>query len=82
MPRARLDEPYAVTRRRMVKETEIALTIGLRSYEQQPRIPRVEVGKGTFTREYAARYWHQTLGLTYPEYLSADRLRELGLPGS
>jgi len=54
---------YEVLRRRMVRETEVALLHWLRCPEEAPRIPTVEAGKGVFHPHFAARYWADRLGL-------------------
>lgn len=50
-------------RKRLIRETEIALVVGLTHPERYKRIPVIEVGKGCFDRRFAARYWQETLGL-------------------
>jgi len=50
-------------RARMIRETELALLVGLQFPERTVRIPTLEVGKGTFRPVFAARFWQQTLGL-------------------
>ena len=74
-PKFKLDE-YELLRRRMLHETEAALLLGLCNPEQSVRIPRVRVGKGKFTRAFAAGFWHQHLGITYPEYMSRAQLEQ------
>lgn len=54
---------YDVMRRRILRETEIALLVGLRFPDVQVRIPTVEVGKGEFSRRFADEFWQVTLGL-------------------
>ncbi|HNQ23588.1 MAG TPA: hypothetical protein PKK06_10890 [Phycisphaerae bacterium] len=74
-PRFKLDE-YELLRRRMLRETEAVLLAGLSEPDQTVRIPTVEVGKGQFTRVFAAGFWHQHLGITYPEYMSQAQLEQ------
>jgi len=50
-------------RKRLIRETEIALVVGLKYPERYKRIPVIEVGKGCFDRGFAARFWQETLGL-------------------
>jgi hypothetical protein len=50
-------------RRRMIRETEFALLVGLSS-KRTPRIPAIEVGRGSFTRTYAAAFWEQVLDIS------------------
>jgi len=47
----------------MIRETELALLIGLRFPKRMPRIPTMEVGKGTFDPGFAERFWEQALEL-------------------
>jgi len=47
----------------MLRETELALLVGLESPHQAVRIPTIEVGKGRFHPLFAARFWEQALGL-------------------
>ena len=49
------------TRKRMIRETEIALAVALRHPERIVRIPTVEVGCGDFHPSYAAEFWAQIL---------------------
>ncbi len=56
-------DPLEALRRRLIKETEIALMYGLRFPERMTRIPTVEVGHGCFDPAFAAHWWAQTLGL-------------------
>ena len=77
MKPASKQDAYEVMRRRMRRETEVAILYGLRFPEHVPSIPKVEVGKGTFTREFSSCFWSETLGLPYPEFISKDRLEQL-----
>ncbi|UCE59071.1 MAG: hypothetical protein JSU63_16700 [Phycisphaerales bacterium] len=61
-PRFKRDA-FAALRKRILRETEIALMIGLRFPEKMPRIPTIEVGKGTFHSTFAEEYWKETLDL-------------------
>lgn len=63
MRRRRNTEPYEAMRRRMIRETEVTLMYGLRFPGRIPRIPTVEVGKGSFDASFAALYWAEKLGL-------------------
>ena len=56
-------DPLEALRRRLIKETEIALLYGLRFPERMTRIPTVEVGHGCFDPAFAAHFWSETLGL-------------------
>ncbi len=58
---------YDELRRRIMRETEAALLIGLRFPHTFHRIPTVEVGTAEFSREFASEYWESLLGLSYPE---------------
>ncbi|MGB2987459.1 MAG: hypothetical protein WBE26_16465 [Phycisphaerae bacterium] len=64
---------FGALRKRMIAETELALLVGLRFPERVPRIPRVEVGKGTFHPEFAAQFWSETLGIDVIEFASLSR---------
>ncbi|MFQ5414549.1 MAG: hypothetical protein ACE5E6_08835 [Phycisphaerae bacterium] len=55
-------DPYAALRRRLIKETELALYIGVSRPELFVRIPTVEVGKGTFDDDVAVGFWRDVLG--------------------
>ena len=67
-------DKFGALRKRMIAETELALLVGLRFPERVPRIPTMEVGKGTFHPEFAARFWSQTLGIEMIEFTSLDRM--------
>jgi len=58
---------YDELRRKIMRETEAALLIGLRFPHMFHRIPTVEVGAAEFSREFASEYWESVLGLGYPE---------------
>lgn len=73
MKPAAKQDAYEVLRRRMRRETEVALLYGLRFPERVPRIPTVEVGKGTFPREFSSSFWSENVGLPFPEFSSKDR---------
>lgn len=62
-------DPYKAMRRRMIRETELALLAGLQHAERMPRIPTMEVGIGMFRPDFAARFWAETLGME-PEELA------------
>ena len=61
--RRRKTDAYAALRKRMIRETELALTIGFRFPNRVPRIPTVEVGHGTFHSTFAAQFWEGVLEL-------------------
>ncbi|MFQ5592137.1 MAG: hypothetical protein ACE5HE_13310 [Phycisphaerae bacterium] len=54
---------FALLRRRIIRETELALLIGLHYPERMPRIPTIEVGRGEFHPAFAARFWRQVLDI-------------------
>jgi hypothetical protein len=56
-------DPLAALRRRLIKETEIALLYGLRFPDRHARIPTVEVGHGEFDPAFAAQWWADAIGL-------------------
>ena len=43
-------------RKRMLRETEVALLYGLRFPKRQPRIPTMEVGKGEWHPVFVAQF--------------------------
>ncbi len=49
-------------RQRLIRETELALYIGLRFPERVPRIPFVKIGTGSFDPQVAEEYWENMLG--------------------
>lgn len=55
-----VSDSYAAMRRRMIRETELALLVGLTS-NKQPRIPTIVVGKGSFPRSVSESFWEQLL---------------------
>lgn len=61
---------FVSLRERMLRETELALLVGLESPRQVVRIPTIEVGKGSFHPLFAARFWEQALGLEADERAS------------
>ena len=77
MKPAAKQDAYEVLRRRMRRETEVAILYGLRFPDRVASIPKVEVGKGTFSREFSSCFWSETVGLPYPEFISKDRLAQL-----
>ncbi len=58
-----LAESLDAIRRRIIAETEVALTWGLIHPEAVPRIPTIEVGAGSFHPEFARRFWSATLNI-------------------
>ena len=71
--RAKVD-PYVALRQRMIRETEIALAVGFQFPERVQRIPTVEVGCGTFTPEFATKFWQDVLEL---DEATMEALRQL-----
>ena len=67
---------YALMRRRMIRETELALLIGLTFPDRAPRIPSIETGKGRFRREFAEHFWREALGLTDSDVSELRRFAE------
>lgn len=55
-----VSDSYAATRRRMIRETELALLVGITS-NKHPRIPTIEVGKGSFPQSVSESFWEQLL---------------------
>jgi hypothetical protein len=60
--RRKLINKYGELRKRLIRETELGLLIGLRFPERIPRIPTVQVGKGSFDPVFAQMFWEETLG--------------------
>ncbi len=56
-------QTFDVLRRRMIRETEVALLHLLRCGDEARRIPTVEAGRGVFHPSFAAQYWSDRLGL-------------------
>lgn len=50
-------------RRKMIRETEVSLLFGMLFPHRVPRIPTVEIGKGSFDRRFAEAYWRDRLGI-------------------
>jgi hypothetical protein len=79
--RRAIRDTYAEMRRRVIRETELGLLIGLRFPDRMPRIPTVEVGKEVFDPKFAEAFWEDTLGdmssllrfaKKHPELLNAN----------
>ena len=68
------EDPYAALRRRMIRETEIALAVGFQFPERVQRIPVVEVRHGTFTPTFATQFWQKVLEL---DGTAMEALRQL-----
>lgn len=57
----RRDQDWAALQRRMLAETALYLEEGLRSRAWGARIPRIPVGRGSFSRVFSAHFWQQVL---------------------
>lgn len=68
------EDPYEVLRKRMIRETEIALAVGFQFPNRTRRIPVVEVGHGTFTPAFATQFWQEALEL---DEAAMEALRQL-----
>jgi hypothetical protein len=55
-------EDWAVTRRRMLRETEAFIEDALVHPEHWIAIPTIRVGEGDFVPGHAALFWSQVLG--------------------
>jgi len=76
-PRFKRDA-YLALRRRLIRETEVALAIGLAFPERTVRIPIVEAGNGVFRREFASRFWQDALDIDKGELaVYANRMSRL-----
>ncbi len=53
------DQLYDRIRRRMIRETEIALCVGFLYPDRAIRIPTLEVGGGEFHPDFAAQFWSE-----------------------
>jgi len=51
--------PYARLRRRILRETEVALELGLSESFVGVRIPTVIVGQGQFDSAFAEAFWQK-----------------------
>lgn len=58
------DQVYDRIRRRMIRETEIALCVGFMYSDRAIRIPTLQIGCGEFQPGYAARFWSELLDQT------------------
>lgn len=54
---------YQELRKRIIRETELALLAGLIDPQPFQRIPFMEVGRGRFEPSYATWFWAAALGL-------------------
>jgi len=50
-------DPLSRWRRRLIRETEAALLYGLTHPSEVPRIPTIEVRRGSFTQSFGDRWW-------------------------
>ncbi len=55
------DQVYDRVRRRMIRETELALFVGFMYPDRAIRIPTLQTGCGEFHPDYAARFWSALL---------------------
>lgn len=55
------DESWRAVRRRILSETGLFLERGLEDRSWGPRIPSIPVGKGSFSKVFSSRFWHQIL---------------------
>jgi hypothetical protein len=60
-------DTFDAIRRRIIAETEAALTLGLTHPESVLRIPTIEVGTASFHPEFARRFWSVTLDIDLAE---------------
>lgn len=65
-------DPLAAFRRKLIAETELAILIGLTFPDRAPRIPRIEVGTGSFARRFSVQFWADTLGMAPDELRAVD----------
>ena len=63
-------ESYDALRKNMIAETELALLYGLRFPERMRRIPRIEVGGGSFQPAMATHFWAEVLGIDKEEIVT------------
>ncbi len=54
---------FQALRKRIIRETEVALLIGLTHPERMQRIPIMEIGTGQFDPTFAARFWESVLDI-------------------
>ena len=60
-------------RQKMIRETELGLTFGLRFPDQVPRIPTIEVGAAAFAPFLVEHYWIERLELDRQESTKRKR---------
>ena len=60
-------------RKRMLRETEVALLYGLLFPKRHPRIPTMEVGDGEWHPLFVAQFWQEALGLEETERRAVKR---------
>lgn len=58
-------------RRRLIRETQSALLLGLLDPKRHPRIPTVVAGAGEFDREWSNRWWSSVLELDQPSAMES-----------
>lgn len=58
------NDTYALTRQRMIRETEAALLLGMTETKLFPRIPVHVVGNAQFQKDASDAFWSQALGLS------------------
>jgi hypothetical protein len=58
-------DSFDIVRKRMLHETEVALLYGMSFPDRVRRIPRIEVGKGEFSRQFSDAFWREAVGLDY-----------------
>ena len=69
---------YLALRRRLIRETEVSLAIGIAFPEQSSRIPIIEAGRGVFRPDFAADFWQDALDLDENELnFYANRMSRL-----
>ena len=76
------EDPYAALRKRMIRETEVALAVGFQFPERVQRIPVVEVGHGTFTATFATEFWKEALDLDEAAMEALQRLPTIEDPAT
>ena len=67
------EDVFVALRRRMIRETEIALLVGFVYPDRARRIPTVEVGHDTFEPSFATQFWREALELNDDEVDMLER---------
>ncbi len=59
-------DPFARLRKKLIRETEVALLYASHFPLRTPQFPTIEVNRGTFRASFAKQFWSATLDLDAP----------------